>query len=250
MTIALPEGCTLVALAQTGSTNDEAKSLAANGAADGTVVWAREQTAGRGRRGREWVSPAGNLYLSMLLRPGRPPVESAQLSFVAAVALGDAIAEFLPGHAELNCKWPNDVLVNGRKVAGILLESSGAATGQATDWVVVGCGVNIAGHPPDTLYPATDLAAEGASAASVEAVLEHFLESFFRWRDRWMEAGIAPVRAAWLARAAGLGRDITVRLPHREIRGRFVDMDRDGALLLEGPGGVRETISAGDVFLC
>jgi BirA family biotin operon repressor/biotin-[acetyl-CoA-carboxylase] ligase len=249
MPVAQPEGCTLVALAQTGSTNDEAKSLAANSAADGTVVWAREQTAGRGRRGREWVSPSGNLYLSVLLRPGKSPAESAQLSLVAAVALGDAIAGFLPEHAELQCKWPNDVLVNGRKIAGILLESAGAAAGRTTDWVVVGCGVNINGHPPETMYPATDMKAEGADTASVERVLERFLERFFGWRDRWMETGIEPVRAAWMARAAGLGRDITVRLPNREIRGRFVDMDKDGALLLEGPGGVRETISAGDVFL-
>jgi BirA family transcriptional regulator, biotin operon repressor / biotin---[acetyl-CoA-carboxylase] ligase len=236
-------------LAQTGSTNDVAKDLAAAGAADGTVVWAREQTAGRGRRGREWVSPVGNLYLSVLLRPGRPPVEAAQLSLVAAVALGDAIAGFLPEHAELHCKWPNDILVNGRKVAGILLESAGAASGRMTDWVVVGCGVNITGHPPETLYPATDLKAEGAATASVEPVLERFLESFFHWRDRWLDSGVEAVRAAWMARAAGLGQDITVRLPNREIRGRFVDMDRDGALLLEGPDGVRQTISAGDVFL-
>jgi BirA family transcriptional regulator, biotin operon repressor / biotin---[acetyl-CoA-carboxylase] ligase len=249
MSVALPEGCALVALAQTGSTNDVAKDLAAAGAADGTVVWAREQTAGRGRRGREWVSPVGNLYLSVLLRPGRPPVEAAQLSLVAAVALGDAIAGFLPEHAELHCKWPNDILVNGRKVAGILLESAGAASGRMTDWVVVGCGVNITGHPPETLYPATDLKAEGAATASVEPVLERFLESFFHWRDRWLDSGVEAVRAAWMARAAGLGQDITVRLPNREIRGRFVDMDRDGALLLEGPDGVRQTISAGDVFL-
>ncbi len=249
MPVALPEGCTLVALARTGSTNDEAKRLAATGANDGTVVWAREQTAGRGRRGREWASPAGNLYFSVLLRPGKSPVESAQLSLVAAVALSDAIAAILPENADLRCKWPNDVLVNGGKVAGILLESAGAASGRMTDWVVVGCGVNIADHPVNTLYPATDLQVEGAATASVETVLALFLETFFGWRGRWMESGIEPVRAAWIARAAGLGQEITVRLPNREIRGRFVDMDRDGALLLEGPDGVRETISAGDVFL-
>jgi BirA family biotin operon repressor/biotin-[acetyl-CoA-carboxylase] ligase len=245
----LPEGCSLIALERTGSTNDEAKQRAAAGAPDGAVIWAREQTAGRGRRGREWSSPAGNLFLSILLRPNKPAYEAAQISLVAAVALADAIGTFLPQGIEAACKWPNDILIGGRKVAGILLESAGAVADRATEWVVVGCGVNVASHPAEALYPATDLGAAGCTGVNVEALLERFLADFFAWRDRWLFAGIAPIRDAWLARAAGLGQPITVRLPNREWHGRFADMDETGSLVLELPDGSRETITAGDVFL-
>lgn len=246
MPIPLPAGCSLVALNRVDSTNDEAKRRAGQGASDGTVVWARTQSAGRGRRGRPWSSPDGNLYVSIVLRPGKPPAEAAQLSLAAAVALAEALEILLPEGASVRCKWPNDVLVDGSKIAGILLESSGGAE---VDWVVVGCGVNVASHPDLAAYPATDLVAAGGDGVTVEQVLEAFVDRLMVWNRRWLDEGIEPLRAAWIAKAAGLGETIVVRLPNREISGRFVDLDSRGALLLELPGGGHESISAGDVFL-
>ncbi len=243
----LPDGCTLIERRSVGSTNDEARALANEGASDGTVVWAREQTAGRGRRGRDWTSPIGNLYTSTILRPARPAGEAAQLSLVVAVALADALSAVLPATAEIACKWPNDVLVDGSKVAGILLESQG--NGAAVSWIIIGCGVNVASHPDITAYPATDVDTVCGAPVVLETVLEHYLNKLFVWRDRWLESGIEPVRRAWVDRAAGLGGPITVRLPDRELTGRFYDMDVDGALLLELPDGARQRITAGDVFL-
>ena len=141
---ALPQGYALIALDEAGSTNDEAKDRAVAGAPEGTVIWARQQRAGRGRRGRAWVSPPGNLYLSVILRPACEARSVAQLSFVAALAVLDLVDGPLPGRA--CCKWPNDILVDGGKVAGILLESALRAEGRV-DWVVLGIGVNLASHP-------------------------------------------------------------------------------------------------------
>ena len=245
MPVLLPSGCSLIALDQVDSTNDEAKRRIAQGAADGTVVWAQTQNAGRGRRGRRWDSSAGNLYASIILWLNIPPAQAAQLSLAAAVALAEALENLLPEGVPVQCKWPNDVLVNGRKIAGILLESSGAT---GIDWVVVGCGVNVASHPELSGYPTTSLAAAGAIGVTVADVLEAFVARLMDWRARWSVDGIEPLRAAWIARAAKLGETILVRLPNREISGRFVDLDRHGALLLELPGGARESIAAGDVF--
>ncbi|MGH6620348.1 MAG: biotin--[acetyl-CoA-carboxylase] ligase, partial [Alphaproteobacteria bacterium] len=193
----LPRGYALVALDEVPSTNDEAARLAAEGAADGTVVWARRQSAGRGRRGRQWVSPEGNLYCSIVMRPDVPLARAAGLSLVAAVAAGDMVAGFLPGK-QVEHKWPNDILVGGAKIAGILLEASGASRG-AVDWVVVGSGVNLAVHPEGEGLSATDIGRErGAPVAAGEA-LAALLESLHRWRGRWETAGIPPVRDAWLA---------------------------------------------------
>ena len=244
---ALPDGCTLIALEAVGSTNDEAKTRAQDGAADGAVVWAREQTGGRGRRGRSWSSPPGNLYTSTIFRPGRPASEAAQLSLVTAVAVVDALKTLLPETVEVGCKWPNDVLVDGAKTTGILLESSGSA--EAVHWVVIGCGINIASHPETANYAATDLNTVLGDSVAPERVLEAYLAQLFLWRDLWLEKGIAPIREAWIERAIGIGGPITVRLPGREIVGRFSDMDADGALLLELPDGDCQRITAGDVFL-
>ncbi len=245
-TLDLPSGFTLIERAFVDSTNDEARHLAEGGASEGTVVWALEQRAGRGRRGRSWVSPPGNLYCSFVLRPYVEPARAAQLSLVAAVALGEAFDRFLDP-AAVGHKWPNDVLINGRKVAGILLESSGLS-GACVEWVVLGCGVNVASYPEDTEFPATSLRAEGAKGATVERMLEAFLRCFAAWQMRWREEGLAPVRSAWLSRAVGLGAPITVRLPDAELHGRFSDLGADGALILDLDGGGRRAVSAGEVF--
>lgn len=246
--IPLPAGYRLVACESVASTNDEARRLAMDGAPDGTVIRALRQTAGRGRRGRAWESRPGNLCCSMIVWPGRPVAEVAQYSFVAALALGEAIEGLLPDGVTLCYKWPNDLLLDNAKVAGILLESAGAGEGRL-DWLVIGCGLNIEHFPTVTDgYPATSLAAVGCPLVSVDDMLVRLVIAFDHWRCRWRDEGIAAIRAAWIARAAGLGEDIEVRLPNDRFRGVFAGLDDSGALLLDLPDGARRVISAGDVF--
>jgi BirA family biotin operon repressor/biotin-[acetyl-CoA-carboxylase] ligase len=235
--LVLPPAYRLVALDKIDSTNEEAKRLARGGADHLTLVWAQAQSAGKGRGGRTWSSPVGNLYASLVLRPRYPAARAAELGFVTAIALGAALGG-KPAY-----KWPNDVLLDGRKLAGILLETESAAAG-ALDWLVLGFGVNVVSFPPDSQFPATSLKAAGM-AVTAAALLESFAGHFLDWLDRWQSEGFAPVRQAWLARAKGIGDEINVRLPNATLRGTFMDLDGDGALLL-GPD--RRRITAGDVF--
>jgi len=245
-TLALPEGFHLRHYASVGSTNDAAKMLARAGAPDRTLVWADEQTAGRGRRGRFWLSPPGNLSLSLVLRPECPAARAAQLGFVAALGLGDALTPLAGPALQLRYKWPNDLLADGKKLAGILLESEMSASDRV-DFVVVGIGVNIVAAPGDVEFPATSLIAQGVAGVTPEAVLEGFTRHFADWARRWRDEGFAPVRAAWLMAASGLGEAIRVRLDRGTLFGRFRDLDEDGALVLDAAEGSRR-IAAGDVF--
>jgi BirA family biotin operon repressor/biotin-[acetyl-CoA-carboxylase] ligase len=197
------------------------------------------------------------------MRPDVPLARAAALSLVAAVAAGDMVAGFLPDR-KVEQKWPNDILVDGAKIAGILLEASGSpgaarrsseeggrmelATGGKVDWVVVGCGVNLAVHPVAEGLSATDLGRERGAPVEAGEALAALLAPLHRWRNRWETAGIQPVREAWLARARGLGEEIVVRLPREEIGGRFEGLDETGALLLRLADSTVRTISAGDVF--
>ncbi|HSE78975.1 MAG TPA: biotin--[acetyl-CoA-carboxylase] ligase [Alphaproteobacteria bacterium] len=247
--VKLPPAYRLVELDETDSTNEEAKRLARAGAEDGTLVWAKTQTAGRGRSGRKWDSPRGNLYLSIVLRPECSPGDAAQLGFVAAVGLGDALSSVLPPMVEYRFKWPNDVLMNDRKLAGILLEAEGAAKPQL-DWLVVGIGVNVRSHPENVEFPATNLEFETGVKFATTDILEAFGRHFLSWVNRWLDEGFAPVRAAWRSKAQSLGERIRVRVADRTLSGRFLDIDADGALQLDAgrkAGGVRR-ITAGDVF--
>ena len=236
----------MLSFAALDSTNEEAKRQACAGATEGTLVWARAQSAGRARRGRAWVSEPGNLYMSILLRPESSPGGAAQLGFAAALAVGEAVLPLLPRGDMLSYKWPNDVLIDGRKVSGILLESQ-AAGERRLDWLVVGIGVNLASFPENAEYPAISLAAAGAWVVTVEELLEAVAGRFHFWYERWRAEGFAPLRAAWLARVRGLGEGIRVRLPGGETSGRFAGLGEDGALLLED-GTAERRIAAGDVF--
>jgi BirA family transcriptional regulator, biotin operon repressor / biotin---[acetyl-CoA-carboxylase] ligase len=241
----LPSFYRLVAHERIASTSDEAKDRAAEGAPAGTLVWARIQTAGRGRQGRAWISPAGNFYASLILRPAVPIAIAAQLGFVAALAVADACRALAPD-AAIGLKWPNDVLLCKRKLAGLLLESQSRGDG-TLDWLVVGIGINLATYPVGTEYPATALAATGADA-DAPAMLEAFATAFLVWYERWREgAGFATIRAEWLARAHGLNQPIRVRLPGETREGVFGGLDSDGALLLDTGTG-RQRIAAGEVF--
>lgn len=242
----LPPGYALIALDEAGSTNDEAKERATAGAPEGTVVWARQQRAGRGRRGRSWVSPPGNLYLSAILRPTCEARSVAQLSFVAALAVLDLVDGLLPGRA--CCKWPNDVLVDGGKVAGVLLESA-LGPGGRVDWVVLGIGVNLASHPGlEGPIPSASLADAGGSTLAPENALPSLLAGLTRRRQEWETQGFAAVRRDWLARAHGLGGPVTVANGDRKLVGTFEGLDEEGALMLAREGGAPLSISAGDVY--
>jgi BirA family biotin operon repressor/biotin-[acetyl-CoA-carboxylase] ligase len=238
----------LVTLDRVDSTNEEIKRRAERGAVDGTLVWAREQTSGRGRRGREWTSPRGNLYCSLLLRPTCSASKATQLGFVTAAAVAEAVAETLSNDAHVTCKWPNDVLVNGRKVAGILIESSSAG-GTVLDWLAIGVGVNVASHPrlAESRFAATSLAGEGAREATPPKLLECYCRCLQRWISTWHEQGFAAIRDAWLHRAHGLHGPILVRLENESFEGVFAGMDEDGALVLE-QNGVDRLVRVGDVF--
>jgi len=244
----LPPAYRLVALDTVESTMDEARRLAEEGAEEGTLVWAREQTAGRGRRGRNWHSPRGNLYFTLLLRPECSAAQAAQISFVAAVALGEAIGTVSPP-IEVTYKWPNDVLLQGSKVAGILLESRAAPDG-GLDYLLLGCGVNVAHFPPDRELQATAMHFEGVpKEVTPDELLEAFSRHFLSRISRWVEDGFEPIRRVWLRHAQGLGEEIEVRLLQETLKGRFRDLDPEGYLLLEMEGGGQRRISSGEVYL-
>ena len=214
----------------------------------GGPLWivADRQTKGRGRRGREWRSLAGNLYATLLLNPASGIAQCAQLSFVAALAAGELVARYAP-IARVKLKWPNDVLADGRKIAGILLEAAGAGTG-APDWLAIGFGINLVWYPSDAQVPATSLLGLSAHPPVPGDALTCLAVSWLEWYCLWEKSGFEPIRNAWLARAAGLGGRIHARLSEDEAFGVFEGIDETGALLLRESTGRLRTIAAGDVY--
>ena len=229
----------LAEFAEIDSTNAEALRCAAAGEAGPLWIRADRQSAGRGRRGRAWEGGEGNLFTTLLIAPARPRAEWAQLSFAAAVAVADMAAHYAP-HASIAVKWPNDVLAEGRKLAGILLETAGQG-------LAIGIGVNLAGHPEGMEFPAISLPALGVKAPPAKAALDVLAGHFARWYDVWVSEGFSPLRDAWLARAAHLGLPIRARLPDKEYQGVFEGIDGEGALLLKH-GQTTRVIAAGEVF--
>jgi BirA family biotin operon repressor/biotin-[acetyl-CoA-carboxylase] ligase len=238
-------GYRLIIRDEVASTMEEARRALDQGEPGHLWIVARSQNAGRGRHGRQWGSPPGNLYASLLLTDPCEPALAPQLGFVAGLALHDAAAKLLgPVAAKLRLKWPNDLLLGGAKTSGLLLEGESRA-GRLN--VILGCGVNIASCPPDTPYPATFLKAS-APEASVEALLVALSDAWARRFAIWSEpGGFGPTRAAWLERAAFLGETITIRLPEGPLNGRFAGLDPTGRLELETEAGKR-LIDAGDLF--
>jgi len=227
-----------------GSTNAEALALARSGERGPLWITARVQSSGRGRRGSAWVSPAGNLHATLLLTEPSAPACAPQLSFVAALAVHDATAECAPTLGPgLKVKWPNDLLLGRAKIGGILIESENEPAFVAA----VGIGINCAHHPEGTPYPASDLAAAGVQVTP-EQLLDALAACMQTRLEQWRHGeGFAPIREAWLARAAGLGEPIKVRLPERELSGRFEGLDEAGRLLLQHAGATT-AITAGEVF--
>lgn len=237
----VPPGCHLIAKDSVGSTSEDARALAGECAPHLTIVWAGEQTAGRGRHGRSWASPPGNLYLSILLRPDCPVADAPQLGFVVGAAMARAVRHVAGAPVEL--KWPNDLLLGGGKLSGILLESAARPDG-ALDWVIAGIGVNVDSKPD--VPGATSLRAAGHDVA-VASLLEAFLAGLVDLLDIWARDGFDPIRAAWSALALGQGTEVSVKLPAGERRGTFAGIDATGNLVLESDGAT-EHIAVGDVF--
>lgn len=231
-----------------GSTSDRAKELAEEGAEHGEVVIAEAQTAGRGRRGRSWASPARrNLYFSVVLRPELPPARAPELTLVASVAICDALRQ---AGVEAGIKWPNDLLASGRKIAGVLTEL--AAEPDRVHWVVLGAGVNVNSRaedfPEEVRGEATSVLMERGQPAPRALLAAACFTAIEDWVDRHAEEGFGPVREAWRERSVTLGREVMVNADGREIAGTAEDIDEGGALLVRGPSGV-ERILAGDVTL-
>jgi len=254
--LAIQAGVRLVALATIGSTNEEAAERARRGESGPLWVTAQAQTAGRGRLGRSWHSPSGNLYASLLLRDPSPFERAPELAFVAALALRDAIVAEAPSLAtQLGFKWPNDLLLAGDKCAGVLIEGEVGRNGVT---VVIGIGVNCAHHPAPpqesrlgertVLYRATDLRAHAANVTPQRLFARLSATMCLRLAEWARGQGFAKILDSWLAAARGLGEDIRVHQGECEKTGRFVGLDPAGRLILQLPGGTIEKISAGDVF--
>jgi BirA family biotin operon repressor/biotin-[acetyl-CoA-carboxylase] ligase len=230
-----------------GSTNAEALALARAG--DGGPLWvaAEQQTAGRGRRGRAWHSPLGNLHASLLMTDACAPGRAAQLSFVAALALHDALSESASALAKrIALKWPNDLLLDGAKAAGILVEGETLPDGRFA--TVIGIGVNCAAHPPDTPYRSTSLAQAGGEATP-QRLFPTLTRTMLARLAQWKRGdAFSAIREDWRARAAHIGERIRVH-GTAEIAGVFEGIDADGRLLLRADDGAIQAFAAGEVRL-
>lgn len=245
-----PDGYGRRVLAEVDSTNAEAARIAGNLSGPEWIL-ALRQTAGRGRRGRSWVAPEGNFAATLVMRPNEAPDQVALRSFVAALALYDAL-EAATGRGDLlSLKWPNDVLLKGGKVAGILLESAGGP-GQSVSHISIGIGVNLAAVPDaaaleeGAMQPVSVFAETGVRVEP-EAFLDLLASAYARHEESFRTFGFAPIRTLWMERAAKLGEVITARTMRETIRGTFREVDPQGNLVLETAKS-REVIPAADVF--
>jgi len=242
-------GATIHYFSEIGSTNTYARARAARGAAEGEVIVAETQTAGRGRLGRRWESPpCANLYFSVILRPALAPAEAAQLTLMAAVALADAVAGFVPCAPAI--KWPNDILIEGKKLAGILSEA--ACTAERLEYVVLGVGINI--NYPRHLMPeelrgrATSLLEEAGCPIERESLFRRLIQHLDRCYGDLEQSGFEPMARRWQSRFALRGRRVRVDSSDPVLIGRALGVDRDGALLIEADDATVHRVIAGDVI--
>jgi BirA family transcriptional regulator, biotin operon repressor / biotin---[acetyl-CoA-carboxylase] ligase len=242
----IPPGYAVRYYETVGSTNDEAKIAARAGAVDGSVFWSGHQSAGRGTHGREWSMPPGNLAVSIVKRPRVPINFAAQGALVTAVALAGALPELGVASNRIRLKWPNDVLVDGAKISGILLE--GEADGPATRWLVVGTGLNLAHHPSDTRHPATNLAALGLQVPA-ETALAAYLAAFDLWWSRWRRYDFQVIATAWAARTLHKPGDVLRITQGQELQElTYQGLAPDGALVVRGADGLEKHIVSGEIF--
>lgn len=227
------------------STNSQARRIAAAGASVPRWIIAEEQTAGRGRQGRQWISGIADFTGTYLSAPPVAPSHAAQLSFCAALAVADVIDNLRPNTARL--KWPNDVLVDGRKIAGILLESAASQEPSRPLWMAIGIGINLRSHPVDTQTPATSLTDKGITPPSLGDLLGTLAFALDGWLRRYFEDGFGPIREAWLQRGPKTGTPILVRSGQTQRKGQFMGLSAEGAAIIRTETGSLETIVAGDI---
>ena len=243
----LPPQFELVTLDRVGSVTDAALERAADGAGEGTLVRAREQTSARTRRGSAWIGYEGNLHCALIIEPDYPNEESWQLVYVNALAVGSAIAEMVSPMTGLRFAWPNRLRINDLLAARLDI----AATNPARDpyrALVLGASVNVATHPPQPEPEEyNSIHASGARDITVVDVLEAYASHFLAWSSRWAEEGFGPIRRAWRIRADGLGADAEIRLLDGSIEGRIDDVDERGALVLDTGHGTRR-VTIGEYF--
>ncbi len=231
------------------STNAEAKRRAKAGEPGPLWIWSARQSQGRGRGGREWISQHGNLFATLLIGINCPIRVASQLALVAGVVTYDTIAKLIAyeGRSELLLKWPNDVLLAGEKLAGMLLENVGSPV-ENRSVVVIGTGINLANHPEDLPQRAISLGAYGMTITPADA-LEVLASTTHEWLSRWAEGtGFPSIRRAWLDRAGPTGRPLRVKIDSEETDGVYAGLDADGALRLLTPDGSEHRVAAGDVF--
>lgn len=236
-------------LQEIDSTNAEARRRAEAGEFGPLWIGAKSQTDGRGRRGRVWDTDSGNLAQTLLLTLNKTPAEAAQLTFVAALAVYDLVARYVPP-CLVSIKWPNDVLLDGKKVSGILLESGSLGAGYL--WLAIGIGVNLKVEPLGTERPATCIAdhlnADQANAPAFEDAAHALAETFDHWFNIWQVQGFATVLKAWIERSPGIFGPCIARLTNETIEGVADGVEADGALRLRVSDGTIRIVSAGDVF--
>jgi len=235
---------------ETGSTNDEAYRLGLAGAEEGTVVIAGSQTKGKGRLARSWHSPAGsNIYTSLILRPHLTPAVAPQISLVAGVAVAEVLEQYCPGKVEL--KWPNDVLITGKKVCGILAQMK--MSGSAVDFVVLGIGINVNigadQFPEDIRKIATSLAVStGRGIFRLELIISLY-ENLAKWYKKLLQNGFASIKERWLSLAPMIGQNVQVMFLDEKVSGRVLDLDEDGSLIILTAKNEKLKISAGDATI-
>ena len=241
----------LLTYQQLDSTNQEARRLAEGGGAHGAFIWALNQSTGRGRRGNDWVSQRGNLFVSALLQPECDLSVLPQLSFVAAAAAHASVAPVLPA-SDLKLKWPNDVMLSGEKLAGLLLESfetRGEETNEKKRWAVVGLGMNIENSPSNLEQPATSLRHAGVELISAKIVLSRFIHHFVEWYELWQDDGFEPIKKYWMNYALHKDEMMEIRTGNDFNVGTFSGLDDSGNLLLKQEDGTLLPIVAGEVLL-
>lgn len=250
---ALPPGYGLLTFDEIGSTNAEAMRLGRAGETGPLWIWARMQTRGRGRSGRTWASPPGNLYASLLIRLDCSPDAVHQLSLLAGVATYEAVRSACSRSggavSGLRLKWPNDVLIDDAKLAGILPECTRVPGSSNAFLAVVGIGINLATHPEGLGRSVTDLAAHGCLVEPAD-MLSELAAAMHQWLTEWDNgAGFARVREAWLERAGRPGEHITINTGQEVVEGSFLGIDPSGALVLRDPSGAQRRFTYGDVTL-
>ena len=246
----MPPSYRLLALDDVDSTNAEAERIlqAGSDSLESTWITAKSQNSGRGRRGRRWNSPPGNLYATLLLRPRTSASIAPQLSLAASLAVREMAASFLVGQGSVNLKWPNDVLLDGSKLAGILLEThQSTASNGDVGWVAIGIGVNLRHFPPDAPYPATSLWQHCGADIEPSEALCALAWSMDRQLTRWNRGeGFERLRNEWMTHAYGIGEEVCVGLGRSEMQGVFLGLDDSGALRLRHHQG-EQSLHAADV---